>query len=47
LVERGLACVLIIPPNGQDHREELERLEARARAGMIGMWGSCEEVPCG
>ena len=47
LVERGLACVLIIPPNGQDRREELERLEARARAGLAGMWGSCEEVPCG
>lgn len=46
LVERGLACVLIIPPNGQDRREDLEHLEARARAGLVGMWGSCEEVSC-
>lgn len=46
LVERGLACVLVVPPNAEDRREELEALEATARNGGIGMWGACEVVAC-
>jgi micrococcal nuclease len=46
MVERGYACVLHIPPNGADRIDEFESLEFAARMGMVGMWGSCEEVTC-
>lgn len=46
LVERGYACVLHIPPNGDDRSVEFMRLEAAARAGGRGMWGSCAVVTC-
>lgn len=46
LVERGFACVLYIPPNGEDRLEEFESLEATARAEDRGLWGACQEVPC-
>jgi micrococcal nuclease len=46
LVERGLACVLHIPPNGDDRVDEFEALEAAARAAGRGMWGVCAEITC-
>ena len=46
LVERGYACVLHIPPNGDDRAADYEALEAAAKAGMVGMWGACEDVTC-
>ena len=46
LVERGFACVLFIPPNGESRREEFEDLELRARTGDFGLWGTCETRPC-
>jgi len=46
LVERGYACVLHIPPNGDDRVDELEAVEARARAEGRGLWGACPERPC-
>jgi len=46
LVERGYACVLHIPPNGDDREAEFEALEAAARAGGLGMWGVCAEITC-
>lgn len=46
LVERGYACVLHVPPNGADRLEELNLLEARARALERGLWGSCAAKPC-
>lgn len=46
LVERGYACVLAIPPNGEDRRDEFEELEALARGSGRGMWGACEEITC-
>jgi len=46
LVERGYACVLYIPPNGEDRRTEFDTLEAQAKAGQRGMWGACQEVTC-
>lgn len=46
LVERGAACVLHIPPNGEDRVDEFEQLEADARASMVGAWGACEDVTC-
>jgi micrococcal nuclease len=46
LVERGYACVLYIPPNGEDRRTEFETLEATAQAEGRGMWGQCADVTC-
>lgn len=46
LIERGFACVLYIPPNGADRREELEALEASAKAARRGLWGACDPIPC-
>ena len=46
LVERGYACVLYIPPNGTERRDEFETLEAQAKAADRGMWGECAVVTC-
>ncbi|MCE9669064.1 thermonuclease family protein [Myxococcus stipitatus] len=46
LVERGLACVLHVPPAGSARKAEFQALEARARAARHGMWGACSPVPC-
>lgn len=46
LLERGYACVLQVPPNGEDRKAELEALEARARALERGLWGACSARPC-
>ncbi|HOX46401.1 MAG TPA: thermonuclease family protein [Myxococcota bacterium] len=46
MVERGYACVLLIPPNGEDRRVEFENLEMEARGFGRGMWGACEVVTC-
>ncbi|MCK5806576.1 MAG: thermonuclease family protein [Lentisphaeria bacterium] len=46
MVERGYACVLYIPPNGEDRVREFEAVELQARSYEIGMWGACEEVAC-
>jgi micrococcal nuclease len=46
LVERGFACVLHIPPNGNDRADEFEALEDAAKAADRGLWGSCDPIPC-
>ncbi len=46
LVDRGYACVLHIPPNGDDRVDEFEALEDSAKAANRGMWGVCEVVTC-
>lgn len=46
LVERGYACVLYIPPNGTERKDEFDELELRARSGDFGLWGACETIPC-
>ncbi|HTM19597.1 MAG TPA: thermonuclease family protein [Kofleriaceae bacterium] len=46
LLERGYACLLHIPPNGDDRVDELQALEDEARAAGRGMWGACEVVAC-
>jgi micrococcal nuclease len=48
MVERGYACVLHIPPNGDDRAGEFAVLEAEAMADAVGLWGSCEpeEILC-
>ncbi|MCP3098234.1 thermonuclease family protein [Myxococcus sp. K15C18031901] len=46
LVERGLACVLHVPPAGSARRAEFQALEVRARSARHGMWGACSPVAC-
>lgn len=46
LVERGYACVLQIPPNGESRVDALLDVEALARARKVGMWGACDEIAC-
>jgi micrococcal nuclease len=46
LVERGYACVLHIPPNGDDRVDEFQALEDAARAAGTGMWSACTEITC-
>lgn len=46
LIERGYGCVLHIPPGGDDRADELEALEAAAKAAGRGLWGACDPIPC-
>jgi micrococcal nuclease len=46
LLERGYACVLHVPPNGDARLDELNGLQARARAQQRGLWGACSLRPC-
>lgn len=46
MVERGFACVLIIPPNGAARADEFKALEAEAKAASRGLWGQCDPIPC-
>lgn len=46
MIERGYACVLHIPPNGDDRADELESLEDAARLAKRGLWGACDPIPC-
>ena len=46
MVERGYACLLHIPPNGEDRRDEFSGLESLAKSEERGMWGQCEVVTC-
>ena len=42
----GHACVLVIPPNGQDRESYLQALQSEAQAANRGLWaacGSCDE----
>ena len=46
LVERGYACALHIPPNGDDRAAVFAALEDAARRARRGLWGACDPVPC-
>jgi len=46
MVERGYACVLVIPPNGEEREAEFVGLERTAKNEERGMWGACQEVTC-
>jgi micrococcal nuclease len=47
LVAAGYACVLHIPPNGEDRIGEFRALELQAQANDAGLWGACASKPCG
>jgi micrococcal nuclease len=46
MIERGYACVLHIPPDGDARADELRAVEAAARADRRGLWGACDPIPC-
>lgn len=46
LVERGYACVLHIPPDGDARADEFTALQAAAKAAKRGLWGACDPIPC-
>jgi micrococcal nuclease len=47
LLERGYACVLHIPPNGDDIADEYDALETEADMLDKGLWAACDPTPCG
>jgi micrococcal nuclease len=46
MIQRGYACVLHIPPDGDARAQEFKALEAEAKAAMRGLWGVCNPIPC-
>ncbi|MGN6106960.1 MAG: thermonuclease family protein [Kofleriaceae bacterium] len=46
MIERGYACLLHIPPNGDDRLDELKALERAAKTARRGLWGACDPIPC-
>jgi len=47
LVAAGYACVLYIPPSGEDRVDEFRALEREAQASDSGLWRACASKPCG
>jgi micrococcal nuclease len=47
LVADGYACVLHVPPDGDDRVAEFSTLEGQARLNEAGLWGACPAKPCG
>jgi micrococcal nuclease len=46
LIARGYACLLHIPPDGDDRAAEFAALEAQAKAARLGLWSACDPIPC-
>ena len=42
LLERGFACLLVLPPNGADRESEFASLELEARQSGEGLWTACD-----
>jgi micrococcal nuclease len=47
MVQRGHACVLHIPPNGEEVVDDYETLEYEAQQLGKGLWAACDPIPCG
>ena len=45
MIERGAACVLHIPPDGDARAHDFEALQAAAKAAHRGIWGACSPLP--
>ena len=45
LVQRGYACVLYIPPDGESRVEEFRNLQLDAKNARRGLWGACNPLP--
>lgn len=46
LLERGFACLLHIPPDGDSRVDEYKALETAAKTANRGLWGACTPIPC-
>ncbi len=46
MLERGYACLLHIPPDGDDRLDEFKALESAAKTAKRGLWGACDPIPC-
>lgn len=46
MLERGYACLLHIPPDGDARLDEFKAIEAAAKAANRGLWGACSPIPC-
>jgi micrococcal nuclease len=46
MLERGYACLLHIPPDGDARLTEFKALESAAKAANRGLWGACNPIPC-
>jgi micrococcal nuclease len=46
LLERGYACLLHIPPDGDSRLDEFKAIQAAAKAANRGLWGACSPIPC-
>ena len=46
MLERGFACLLHIPPDGDSRLDEYKALEDAAKAANKGLWGACMPIPC-
>jgi micrococcal nuclease len=46
LLERGYACLLHIPPDGDARLDEFKALETAAKTANRGLWGACNPIPC-
>lgn len=46
MLERGYACLLHIPPDGDSRLDEFKAIEAKAKAEKQGLWGQCDPIPC-
>ena len=46
MIDRGFACYLHIPPDGDARASEFESLELGARQAKRGMWGLCPTITC-
>lgn len=46
MLERGYACLLHIPPDGDARLAEFKALESAAKAANRGLWGACSPIPC-
>lgn len=46
MLERGYACLLHIPPDGDDRADEFKALQDAAKSAKRGLWGACDPIPC-
>lgn len=46
MVQRGYACVLHIPPDGDSRYDEFKGYENAAKAAGLGLWSACDPIPC-
>jgi micrococcal nuclease len=45
MIQRGYACVLHIPPNGESRADEFRALQLDAERANRGLWSVCDPLP--